>query len=479
MDIIKSSCRVEDLKSFLFVSDRAFPSKEEPSFLEMGNVISVVFDEFSLELIEKRDLDVIIVDFGEKETSGFEERFSMEIFAQNSVPVICMVEREDEVLLDRVKSLTDYGYIIRGTDPSVVRCLVDMACKLFLSRKNLKKRDLELKKIEDRQSTIMRLLRDKVVVTDNSGYLLEYHPSDGDETASSYMVGRHIGDFLDKDCLDRYRLACLKSLENEEAQDFLYHRFIDGVDRLFYAHVFPYDNDKFLSVISDVTENKKMESQLFLRTKELEKHRNAIIDGMAILAESRDGETGGHIRRTRKYVRLLLDRMESSHSYSPDEVDLICQCAVIHDIGKVSVPDGILLKPGKLTEREFDIVKKHPENGAKILNSVRGIIGDSPFFRYAMEIVRHHHERWDGRGYPDGLTGKAIPFTARLMAVADVYDALVSKRPYKRPFTHDEAVEIILDERGSHFDPYVVDVFLSCSGDFRDICLRFMNDNFD
>lgn len=186
--------------------------------------------------------------------------------------------------------------------------------------------------------------------------------------------------------------------------------------------------------------------------------------------------------KMKKYGRTGLDSFEQEHLTKAEEYLASVRKALAVAISRLTgsgVPDGILLKPGKLTEREFDIVKKHPENGAKILNSVRGIIGDSPFFRYAMEIVRHHHERWDGRGYPDGLTGKAIPFTARLMAVADVYDALVSKRPYKRPFTHDEAVEIILDERGSHFDPYVVDVFLSCSGDFRDICLRFMNDNFD
>jgi len=198
------------------------------------------------------------------------------------------------------------------------------------------------------------------------------------------------------------------------------------------------------------------------RTRELSLTREATIAGMAILAEFRDNETGQHVRRTRHYVRALLAAMTSAGGFPglPDP-ELTSHSAVLHDIGKVAIPDGILFKPGRLTPEEFEEIKRHTLAGSEVIRRTESILGTNSFLRLAGEITVAHHERWDGTGYPFGLRGEDIPWSARMMAVADVYDALVSRRPYKPAFPHERAIECILsgDDRTSpsHFCPAVLD----------------------
>ena len=154
-------------------------------------------------------------------------------------------------------------------------------------------------------------------------------------------------------------------------------------------------------------------------------------------------------------------------------MELLYLSAPLHDIGKVGIPDHILLKPGKLTDAEFETMKEHTVYGRDTLKIAADKLGGQSFLRFAMEIAYSHQEKWDGSGYPEGLKGEAIPVSGRLMALADVYDALISRRVYKPPFTHQRAVEIILQGQGSHFDPEMVDAFMEIQEDFRQIALRF------
>jgi putative two-component system response regulator len=214
------------------------------------------------------------------------------------------------------------------------------------------------------------------------------------------------------------------------------------------------------------------------RTRELQQMQDAIILSMASLAEMRDNETGDHIRRTQHYVAALARQLQThprfSDHLSDENIELIYKSAALHDIGKVGVPDHILLKPGKLTKEEFEIMKLHTVYGRDMIREVEKHLGTTnDFLRFAHEIAYSHQEKWNGSGYPEGLAGDAIPVSARLMAVADVYDALISKRVYKGAMTHDQAIEIVREGRGNHFDPDVVDALLAIVDDFKSIAMRY------
>ncbi|MDH3349764.1 MAG: response regulator [Desulfobulbaceae bacterium] len=213
------------------------------------------------------------------------------------------------------------------------------------------------------------------------------------------------------------------------------------------------------------------------RTRELRMTQDVIIHSMGVLAEYRDPETGGHIKRTQNYVRALALQVENHVRFKelldPEIIQVLYKCAPLHDIGKVAISDNILLKPGKLTGEEFEEMKKHSVYGRDVIMLCEKEIPGTSFLKYACEIAYTHHEKWDGSGYPQGLMGDGIPLSGRLMAIADVYDALISKRVYKPPFPHSKAVTIIKDGRGKHFDPDMVDAFLEIEGKFRQIALQF------
>ncbi len=205
-----------------------------------------------------------------------------------------------------------------------------------------------------------------------------------------------------------------------------------------------------------------LEKQVQQRTIELLLTKKATITGMTVMAERRDPETEGHLERTKRIVKCLAEHIAP---LCPDElndesIDLLYQSAPLHDIGKIGIPDRILLKPSSLTDEEYEEMKSHTLIGKTIISEAEKDLGTNSFLRTAREISEFHHEAWDGSGYPHGLRGEEIPLSARLMAAADVYDALVSKRPYKEPFTHEEALDIIMkgDNRTKpgQFDPVVL-----------------------
>jgi putative two-component system response regulator len=225
-------------------------------------------------------------------------------------------------------------------------------------------------------------------------------------------------------------------------------------------------------------QNKNLECLVKDRTLKLAKMQDAIIMAMASLAETRDNETGNHIRRTQNYVaalaRQLKDMPRFSSELTDENIELLYKSAPLHDIGKVGIPDNILLKPGKLTSEEFEVMKLHTNYGRETILSVERYLGESnEFLRFAREITYSHQEKWDGSGYPENLSGDAIPISARLMAVADVYDALISRRVYKPAFSHEEAIDIMRKGRGTHFDPDILDVFLKITEEFKQIALKY------
>ncbi len=230
--------------------------------------------------------------------------------------------------------------------------------------------------------------------------------------------------------------------------------------------------------------NEYLESEVAKRTHEVQVVQDVTIMAMASLAETRDNETGNHIRRTQHYVRSLATKLADHPNFASeldtDTIELLYKSAPLHDIGKVGIPDAILLKPGKLTDEEFEIMKTHTTLGRDAIAVAEELIdAPSTFLRLAREIAHYHQEKWDGSGYPEGLAGDDIPVSARLMAIADVYDALISRRVYKPPFPRDKAVAIIREGRGKHFDPVMVDAFLEIQDDFHAIADRYADSEED
>jgi putative two-component system response regulator len=222
-----------------------------------------------------------------------------------------------------------------------------------------------------------------------------------------------------------------------------------------------------------------LEEKVKERTKLIERTNSATIYCLAALAETRDPETGQHIKRTQEYIRELALELRNNKEYkdilTDEYIDLLYKSAPLHDIGKVGIRDSILLKPGKLTEEEFEEMKKHTIYGGESLMVGIKELGEESFLTLAKEIALTHHEKWDGSGYPMGLSKQEIPISGRLMALSDVYDALISKRVYKGAFTHDEAKKIILESKGTHFDPDVVDAFIKREHKFIEIMEKFKN----
>jgi putative two-component system response regulator len=221
-----------------------------------------------------------------------------------------------------------------------------------------------------------------------------------------------------------------------------------------------------------------LEQEVLRRTDEMRAIQDITILMLASLAETRDNETGNHILRTQHYVRLLAEQLRHhprfNHFLTSSTIDLLFKSAPLHDIGKVGIPDNILLKPGPLTVEEFEIMKRHTVLGREAIRMAELRLGKSiPFMHFAKEIAYSHQEKWDGSGYPQGLSGDAIPISARLMAVADVYDALISQRVYKPALPHVRAVEIISNGSATHFDPDVVVAFLQVQEGCKSIASRY------
>ena len=231
----------------------------------------------------------------------------------------------------------------------------------------------------------------------------------------------------------------------------------------------------FLFIIIDAYERK-------LFTEELNRSHVALLDSMVHVAEVHDIETGAHIVRTKLYIKILAEYMYNNGIYknylSSKRIEMMYRTAPLHDVGKVGIEDSILKKKGKLTPMEFEVMKSHADLGRHIINNAISSYKENEFFIMARNIAHYHHEKWDGSGYPEGLKGEEIPIEARFMAIADVFDALVSRRVYKEPFTYERTLEIIKEGRGKHFDPLMVDAFFRVKDEFIKVAEIYSDDNF-
>lgn len=239
----------------------------------------------------------------------------------------------------------------------------------------------------------------------------------------------------------------------------------DEVENLY--HAIAKTSDDSMKYVADVQK----------KTQELAQMQNALIIVLADIVESRDENTGAHVRKTARYTEIILNSLRKKGYYNDDLTDQfisdVVHSAPLHDVGKIQVPDAILNKPGRLTDEEFEIMKKHTIAGHNIISQAISLVPNSGYLSEARNLAVYHHEKWDGTGYPYGLAGEDIPLSARVMAVADVFDALVSKRSYKEPFTFDEAMNIIREGSGKHFDPLVVEAFLSEEAEVREVANNF------
>lgn len=224
---------------------------------------------------------------------------------------------------------------------------------------------------------------------------------------------------------------------------------------------------------------KNLEKMVDIRTSQLRRTQDAIVDILANMTSFRDNETGAHIRRTTIYSEVLINNLRKKnhpkYQIETQYAECIIKAAKLHDIGKVAVPDNILLKPARLSALEFELIKQHTVYGAQILDAaIEGLgTGEASYFlTVAREIIATHHEKWDGSGYPRGLAGEDIPLSGRILAIVDVYDALISHRPYKPSFRHEAAVKTIIEDAGTHFDPTLVDLSLNVLDQFREIALK-------
>lgn len=242
----------------------------------------------------------------------------------------------------------------------------------------------------------------------------------------------------------------------------------DVVRKPFEAHII---RRRVANVVNLWEHKNNLEELVKEQTLQLRQTTNKIIDTLSTVVEFRDLESGEHITRIKGFTRILLNYVMKNYpeyGITKDQKEKIIQASVMHDVGKIAIPDHILLKPGKLTDEEFEIMKQHTVKGCDIINTI-SFINDKEFFRYCYEICRHHHERYDGRGYPDRLVGENIPISAQIVSLADVYDALVSERVYKKAFTPDQAYEMIQAGQCGTFSPKILECFKMAKGEFEDL----------
>jgi len=287
-----------------------------------------------------------------------------------------------------------------------------------------------------------------------------------------------------------YDANLLKPLTQEEANDVVYgiqNRLNIATPKrmleVFFHYVLPrmvcISVIDFIAIIINGRTSNMIFEQVKLNDKVNEEIRKksemqkSVIEDLADIIESRDIETGEHIKRTKKYVTILVDAMKKDNKYKDILTDKYCDniinAAPLHDIGKIVVSDLILCKPGKLTDEEFDKMKIHTTKGGDIIKNILKDLGDEDFLNVAYDIATFHHEKWNGKGYPQNLAGTDIPLPARIMAIADVFDALVAERVYKKPMPVDKAINIIIEDAGTHFDPNLVEIFKTVEDKFIEV----------
>ena len=344
----------------------------------------------------------------------------------------------------------------------------------------------QIRELELRYQELYENIQDMLVVVDRSGLIIEYNKqfqrcflgSDHQRAATSLtdyliramspgQIGSLKGHLSSLSPIDGMEVVMLDSRRRQRIIE------INGTP-IKMGH----QDTGMQLVLRDISDYRQMEHQVLASSQLIDHSRQVAILGLAKLAEYRDQDTGDHLERIRAYTevlaRQLMDHPRYGQRIDTSFIDDIAMSSILHDIGKVGIPDEILLKPGKLTKAEFELMKQHTIYGRDALRKAARESGQQSFLAMGQEIALSHHEKWDGSGYPQGLRGEEIPLPARIVALADVYDALTSRRSYKKPFSHEQAREIIVAERGRHFDPAIVDAFLVREESFKRIRIQIL-----
>ncbi len=330
-------------------------------------------------------------------------------------------------------------------------------------------------KISERNFTILfDTIISSVIVLDDNGRILNLNSAAEKVYRDKWehMVGEHYDSLL-RASKESESFAKLKRLIQENEGKFVKSEVErirrDGEQIYTYAAYTEIKNSSgdviaYSLTEKDLTERIHLENKLRDSFDQIKETQSAAIIGFAKLTEYRDKDTGRHLERMREFTRIMAATLRNKPEYkdyiTDEYLEDLTLSSILHDVGKVGIEDQLLLKPGKLTESEFSLIKRHVLLGGEALDVVDNKLKKKSFLTMGKEIARYHHERWDGKGYPEGLKGREIPLSARIVAIADVYDALTSKRPYKEAYSHQKAVDIIASERGKQFDPEIVDVFL-------------------
>ncbi|MEJ2635563.1 MAG: response regulator [Calditrichia bacterium] len=458
---------------------------------EQIEALAVTDIDSAIDSIEKKHFDLIVSDIYLPHKTGM-DLFNYIKEKKVEVPIIFMTGNPN--LEMAVNFLTQGGndYIVKPFMlPDFIRKI-----KTIIDKHQLKREEKNL--VKDLRATLSNRLSelriyqdvfestdDGLVITDMEGNIVRVNSGFEKITGMSsvQLVHQHLN-VLQKSLLPELDFAVI---ENQLKKENSWHGELTGnreSDSSWYASITfsPIRNEEsqvfaYAGLFKDVSGQRQVEQALINSLQQMNFAQEAIIFGLARLAEHRDSDTGFHLERIRNYCRLLAEQLMRRHMY-PDVINgsfiqMLYRTAPLHDIGKVGIPDYILLKTEKLTEPEFEIMKSHTTIGFNTLNSILKQYGEMDFLKMGIEITHCHHERWDGTGYPQGLKEEEIPVSARILSIADVYDALTTERSYKEAYTHELTLDIMKKDHGKHFAPDILDVFIESSEMFDKIREHF------
>jgi len=481
------------LARVLIVEDEYYLGKmlEKALLSENIEAFAVTNVDAAIDHLERMSFDLIVSDIYMPGKNGL-DLFEYSKKAKNETPFIFMTGNPDLKIAVNFLTSGGYDYIVK---PFMIS---DFIQKIKPIIKNHRVKTEEKNLVNDLQALLSKRVSElKIyqdifdstdygeVVVDVDGYIVKANRRFEKmiDVSGNDLLQKHIN-FINEEYLHDFNFkSVIKFMENgntwnEELKGFKPDKgkWIVNISfspiRNETSQVFAYTG-----IFKNVTEQREVEQELITSLKKMNLAQEAIIFGMARLAEHRDSETGFHLERIRNYCKKLAEALYERKMYANkiDEefIQTLYHTAPLHDIGKVGIPDYILLKSDTLTPEEFEVMKSHTLIGHKTLNSIFKQYGEMQFLEIGLEVTSCHHERWDGKGYPRGLKGSEIPLSAQILSIVDVYDALTSERTYKKAYRHTSALESMKKERGNHFSPEIFDVFLEISEEIDSIRKSF------
>jgi PAS domain S-box-containing protein len=479
--------------SALILDDEVFLGQVlSQNIMQRGSdAIAVSKVDDAIQELNSNSYDIVVSDVYMPDKSG-EDLFNYCLENFPDLPIIFMTGNPDiEMAVDFLKK-GGYDYISKPFLIDDFFKKIDNVLEKARQRKKEKHLLSDLKQLLNERVEELQIFRDAIestddglVILDTEGIIVEVNP--GFERMSGLEKRQILQkplSVLQEDLLPNLNFAEIRSILDVEDQweEEMKGCRANGEAIISSSSFFSIKNEAgnifaYAALIKDVSKLRRVENALIESLENTTLAQEAIIFGLAKLAEFRDRDTGFHLERIRGYSKVLAEELSKLPKFQKainnKFIDALYRTAPLHDIGKVGIPDHILLKKGKLTEAEREIIKTHTTIGFQTLSSIRRQYGDMDFLNMGMEITYCHHERWDGKGYPRGLKGPDIPLSAKIVAIADVYDALTTTRVYKRAFSHEDSLQMMSHERGKHFAPVLFDVFYSLENQFDNIRKRY------